>query len=58
MGDSAAYNESYARKAAAVQVAQLLPSGYDNFIIGGWSVGGLLVNNGSGLVCDKRPSKL
>ena len=44
---NAAYNESYARKVAAVQVNQLLPSGYDTFIIGGWSMGGQVLPNGS-----------
>ena len=37
---SLGYNESYARKVAAVQAAQILPSGYDTFIVGGWSMGG------------------
>ena len=44
---NAEYNESYARKVAAVQHTQLLPSGYDTFIIGGWSMGGQVLPNGS-----------
>jgi alpha-galactosidase len=43
---SAAYNESFARAAARAVQHQLLPSGYDNFIIGGWSMGGLLLPGG------------
>eukprot|EP01052_Picozoa_sp_SAG31_P038076 SAG31_NODE_5019_length_2799_cov_2.490000_1_plen_473_part_10 len=44
---NAGYNESYARKVAAVQISQLLPSGYDTFIIGGWSMGGQVLPNGT-----------
>ena len=44
---NAEYNESYARKVAAIQQSQLLPSGYDTFIIGGWSMGGQVLPNGS-----------
>ena len=43
---SAAYNESFAREAARAVEQQLLPAGYDNFIIGGWSMGGLLLDGG------------
>jgi hypothetical protein len=44
---NAGYNESYARKVAAIQSTQLLPSGYDTFIIGGWSMGGQVLPNGT-----------
>jgi hypothetical protein len=44
---NAGYNESYARKVAGVQARQLLPSGYDTFIIGGWSMGGQVLPNGT-----------
>ena len=44
---NAGYNESYAKKVAAIQSSQLLPSGYDLFIIGGWSMGGQVLPNGS-----------
>ena len=47
--ESAAYNESFARQQAQAQAQQLLPSGFDNFIIGGWSVGGLLLNGSGGI---------
>eukprot|EP00038_Savillea_parva_P009802 m.185937 g.185937 ORF g.185937 m.185937 type:complete len:634 (-) comp16606_c0_seq1:93-1994(-) len=45
---SAAYNESYIRSQAMIQAQQLLPSGYDIHCIGGWSVGGLLLNGSFG----------
>ena len=44
---NAGYNESYARKVAQVQAGQILPSGYDTFIIGGWSMGGQVLPNGT-----------
>jgi hypothetical protein len=44
---NAGYNESYARKVANIQVSQLLSSGYDTFIIGGWSMGGQVLPYGS-----------
>jgi len=46
---SAAYNESFIRGQALAQARQLLPSGYDQFVIGGWSVGGLLSNGSAGI---------
>ena len=43
------YNETFALKAAAVQAEQLLPSGYDVFIMGGWSAGNLTVPGSGGV---------
>jgi glucosylceramidase len=43
------YNETFALKAAAVQAQQLLPSGYDVFIMGGWSAGNLTVPGSGGV---------
>eukprot|EP00040_Diaphanoeca_grandis_P034016 m.209383 g.209383 ORF g.209383 m.209383 type:complete len:283 (-) comp33036_c0_seq13:1101-1949(-) len=45
---SGAYNESFARNQALMQVQQILPSGYDITCIGGWSMKGLLQNGSSG----------
>eukprot|EP01065_Artemidia_motanka_P030844 TRINITY_DN36990_c0_g1_i1.p1 TRINITY_DN36990_c0_g1~~TRINITY_DN36990_c0_g1_i1.p1 ORF type:complete len:523 (+),score=124.80 TRINITY_DN36990_c0_g1_i1:60-1628(+) len=42
----AAYNESYARKAAQVMAQQVLPLGYDFYVIGGWSMGGQVTPTG------------
>ena len=38
----AAYNETYARAAAAVMGKQLAPLGFTDMVIGGWSAGGVV----------------
>jgi len=42
----ASYNETYARAAAAVMAEEVLPLGYDQYIIGGWSMGGQVDDQG------------
>jgi hypothetical protein len=53
---SAAYNESFARKSAAVQAEQLLPSGYDTWIIGGTPPAARANPGGQGSLPSRPPA--
>ena len=51
------YNETFALKAAAVQAETLLPSGYDVFIMGGWSAGNLTIPGSGGVPNPHYPNR-
>lgn len=51
------YNETFALNAAAVQAETLLPSGYDVFIMGGWSAGNLTIPRSGGVPDPHYPNR-